>query len=62
MNEQFWLEVMQAYNKVATDHELQIVVARDGKEAIIEWDEDYEGVRIGIVEVQTETKEALLSP
>lgn len=60
----FWEEVEQAYTKVAANHELEVTVAREGKEASIYWTDNYGTtvICIEIEEVPTETKEPLISP
>jgi hypothetical protein len=58
----FWLEVVEAYNKVLTNHELEITIARDGKQAEVGYDTEAHLCWIEISEVNTDTREPLISP
>lgn len=59
---QFWLEVVQAHDSVAINHEQVITVARDGKRAEVRYSEDFDVVMIFVEEVETETVEPLPVP
>jgi hypothetical protein len=62
VNSQFWTEVEQAYNKVLTNHKLEITVARDGKQAEIGYDWERNFAWVEISEANTDTREPLISP
>ena len=60
----FWLEVSQAYLKVAANHELTVEVARDGKYALVEYagQSDSPSIVVTITEVDTHVTEVLPVP
>jgi hypothetical protein len=64
--ETFWLEVGQAYQKVATNHDLKVTVERADKQALIYFgryeDPSDEFVAIHVREVDTHVVETLVSP
>lgn len=63
---QFWYEVEQAFHMVELNHELEIIVARDKKQARVFWEDDIYPpggfVGIHIREADTEVKEPLPVP
>ena len=60
--ETFWLEVGQAYQKVAANHELSAIVERADKRAIVRYDILDGFVEILVEEVDTHVVETLVSP
>jgi len=66
MMDTFWLEVGQAYQKVAANHELEITVERADKQAVVYYcpanEIRSEFIGIDIHEVDTHVVETLVSP
>jgi hypothetical protein len=68
VDEMFWKDVMEAYQQITVNHEREITVARNGKEAEVYYvpSNIVEGVEASIVieirEVETETKDPLPVP
>ena len=60
--ETFWLEVGQAYQKVAANHELTALVERADKRAVVRYDILDGFVEILVEEVDTHVVETLVSP
>jgi len=59
---QFWIDVIAAHDRVAINNELQIEVSRDGKYALVWYDEAGSVVVIEINETDTETRDPLPVP
>jgi hypothetical protein len=64
MNEQFWVEVIEAHSMVSFNHERIVKVARNGKHATVMYFENDldNGIIITVREVETETKDPLPVP
>ena len=68
VNEMFWKDVMDAYLQVSINHEREVMVARNGKQATVYHvpanivDAVEESIVIEITQVETETKDALPVP
>jgi hypothetical protein len=60
--ETFWLEVGQAYQKVAANHDLKVTVERADKKAVVQINAMGSGVVILVKEVDTHVVETLVSP
>ena len=58
----FWLEVSQAYLKVAANHDFEVLVERDGKSAHVSYSDMSDTVMIQIEEVDTHVTEVLPVP
>jgi len=58
----FWLEVGQAYLLVAAGHELEVEVQRDGKYALINYDDASTDIWIMVREADTHVVETLPVP
>jgi hypothetical protein len=62
MNEQFWIEVAQAYAKVNSNEAMKITVERDNKQAKVLYDGHVGGIVILVTEVDTSVSEPLPLP
>jgi len=60
--ETFWLEVGQAYQRVAANHDLTVTVERADKRAMVQISAMGNGVVILVQEVDTHVVETLASP
>ena len=59
---QFWIDVIAAHDRVATNHNNSLIVERDGKSAEVWYDESFNGIIIEITEAFTETRDPLPVP
>jgi hypothetical protein len=62
MDEQFWIEVAQAYAKVNRNEAMKITVERDNKQARVLYDGHVGGIVILVTEVDTSVVEPLPLP
>jgi hypothetical protein len=62
MDEQFWIEVAQAYAKVNSNEAMKITVERDNKQARVLYDGHVGGIVILVTEVDTSVVEPLPLP
>ena len=59
---QFWIDVIAAHDKVATNHNNEIIVERDGKSAEVWFDRSADLIVIEVAEADTETRDPLPVP
>lgn len=62
MNEQFWLDVIEAYRQVNVQHDRYMHIERDSNKASVFYDNDSELIVIEIESANTQTREARIVP